>query len=133
MQKDNEIALINSTVNDIREMVEASVAYQTEVTPIYASISRKILDMLDREEELRAWQVKDLLKLLDLSNKAQLQPIEQLTKLVQSVEALYDRTELQSKMDELSEVVDEIKKAKDDSGKHLQEDVSDYTHIETVE
>lgn len=129
----NEIAIINNTINDIRQMVEASVAYQTEVTPIYANISKKVLTLLDRDEELRSWEVKDLMKLLEISNKAQLQPIEQLTKLVQAVEALYDRSELQSKMDELSSVVNEIKEAKDKSSEHLNNNVVDYKHIEEIE
>jgi len=131
--KENEIAIIDNTISDIRRMVEESVAYQTIVTPVYASISKKILEMFDKDEELRVWQVKDLMKLLEISNKAQLQPIEQLTKLVQSVEALYDRSELQSKMDELSDVVNEIKEAKDKSNEHLNNNVVDYTHIEDVE
>jgi succinylglutamate desuccinylase len=133
MSKENEIAIIDNTISDIRRMVEESVAYQTIVTPVYASISKKILEMFDKDEELRVWQVKDLMKLLEISNKAQLQPIEQLTKLVQSVEALYDRSELQSKMDELSDVVNEIKEAKDKSNEHLNNNVVDYTHIEDVE
>lgn len=132
-ETENEIAIINSTVSDIRRMVEASVAYQVEVTPIYAALSKRILDMLNIQEELDSWEVKDLLKLLDLSNKAQLQPIEQLTKLVQAVEALYDRSELQNKMDELSGVVNEMLDAKKESEKHVNNDVTDYTHIEDIE
>ena len=115
MPRETEIAIIDNTIEDLRVMVEESVRYQTEVTPIYSAISKKILEMVDSQEELNVWEPKDLLKLLDLSNKAQIQPIEQLTKLVQSVESLYEKTTLQGKLDQLTEVVNQINAAKEEA------------------
>ena len=125
----NEVQVISNTIEDIREMVEDSVAFQAEVSPIYKKLSQRILDTLNTEEELAAMEHKDLLKLLDLSNKAQLAPIEQLTKLIQSVQSLHERSELQSKIDNLTEVVDEMQKAKDDA----QGDVIDATDLDDIE
>lgn len=128
----NDITLINETVVSIREMVEASVQYQVKVTPIYTAISDKILDMLNKNEELSSWEAKDLLKLLDLANKAQLQPIEQLTKLVQSVESLYDRSELQNKIDKVTALVEEIKE-KSDASEHFESKPAYIEEIRPVE
>jgi hypothetical protein len=68
---------------------------------------------------------KDLLKLLDLSIKAQLQPIEQLTKLVQSLEALYDKSELKAKIENLDEVISEINNAKSEASAKTLDDLVD--------
>lgn len=112
MSEKMEIALIDSTISDLKTMIETSVTFQVKVSPIYQGIADKILDMLNKEEELSHWEVKDLLKLLELSNKAQLAPVEQLTKLVQSVTALYERSQLQEKVDQLSHIVNEINEQK---------------------
>jgi len=104
----NELQIVNNTIADITSMVEDSVRFQKQVSPIYSRITTAILGMLDNESELSRWEAKDLVKLLDLSNKAQLAPVEQLTKLIQSVQSLYERTELQEKIDKLSDVVNEI-------------------------
>ena len=109
MNENTSIALIDSTITDLKLMIEDSVKFQVQVSPIYQNIADKILSMLNKQEELDHWEVKDLLKLLELSNKAQLAPVEQLTKLVQSVTALYERSQLQEKVDNLQQIVNEIK------------------------
>jgi hypothetical protein len=108
MNKDIELALIDTTITDLKTMIEESVKFQVQVSPVYQNIADKILGMLNRQEELDHWEVKDLLKLLELSNKAQLAPVEQLTKLVQSVTALYERSQLQDRVDQLTQIVNEI-------------------------
>lgn len=114
MSNETGIALIDTTITDLRQMIEESVKFQSQVSPIYQNIADKILGMLNKQEELDHWEVKDLLKLLELSNKAQLAPVEQLTKLVQSVTALYERSQLQDKVDQLTQIVDEINSKKQD-------------------
>jgi hypothetical protein len=114
MTERTELALIDTTISDLRLMIEDSVKFQAVVSPIYQNISDKILGMLNRQEELDHWEVKDLLKLLEVSNKAQLAPVEQLTKLVQSVTALYERSQLQDKVDHLTQIVDEINSKRND-------------------
>jgi len=120
-EKTNDLALIETTVTDLRSMIEDSVKFQAVVSPVYQSISDKILSMLNKQEELDHWEVKDLLKLLELSNKAQLAPVEQLTKLVQSVTALYEKGKLQDRVDQLKQIVDEINNKKDNVIDHTEE------------
>ena len=131
MNNETGIALIDTTITDLRQMIEESVKFQTQVSPIYQNIADKILGMLNRQEELDHWEVKDLLKLLELSNKAQLAPVEQLTKLVQSVTALYERSQLQDKVDQLTQIVDEINSKKQNVIEAGQEDT--YTTIDTLD
>lgn len=106
---------IDDSIKDIKDMVEQSIKYQVKVSPIYSAISEKILAMFNDQAELDVWKAKDLLKLADLSIKAKFQPIEQLTKLIQSVEALYDKTAMRNKIEELNEIVNEMKEAKQSS------------------
>lgn len=114
MPKKNEVALIDSTIYDLKVMIEDSVKFQAKVSPIYKKLVDRILDMFNKDEELSNWEPKELIKLLELSNKAQLAPVEQLTKLVQSVTALYGTSELQDRVDRISQVVDELNKKKKD-------------------
>jgi hypothetical protein len=126
-----DMSLIAGTIAELRSMVEQSVLYQTEVSPIYTSISKKVLEILNNDEELQNWAPKDLLKLFEVTNKAQLQPVETLAKLVQSITALYERTALQDKMDNLQSVVEELEsRGKADQ---VKPDELDYASIEDVE
>lgn len=89
--------LIDNSIAPLTKMIIDAVEYQKEVSPIYQKIHNKILEIFSKEEELDNLEVKELIKLLDLTAKAQLQPVDQLTKLVQAVAALYDRSELEAK------------------------------------
>jgi hypothetical protein len=124
MNQPMELALIDTTIADLKTMIEESVKFQVQVSPVYQNIADKILGMLNRQEELDHWEVKDLLKLLELSNKAQLAPVEQLTKLVQSVTALYERSQLQDKVDQLSQIVNEINEKKNLAIEETKEETS---------
>lgn len=132
MNENTSIALIDSTITDLKLMIEDSVKFQVQVSPIYQNIADKILSMLNKQEELDHWEVKDLLKLLELSNKAQLAPVEQLTKLVQSVTALYERSQLQEKVDNLQQIVNEINEQKKNVIEDITSTKSTYPHIEDL-
>lgn len=132
MNENTSIALIDSTITDLKLMIEDSVKFQVQVSPIYQNIADKILSMLNKQEELDHWEVKDLLKLLELSNKAQLAPVEQLTKLVQSVTALYERSQLQEKVDNLQQIVNEINEQKKNVIEDITSAKSTYPHIDDL-
>lgn len=133
MNEEHNLALIETTVADLRDMIEQSVKFQANVSPVYQAISDKILGMLNKQEELDHWEVKDLLKLLELSNKAQLAPVEQLTKLVQSVTALYEGSKLQDRVDHLNKLVDEINSKKDEVIEHEPDSSEETTEYEDIE
>jgi len=108
MVKPGNELLIIETANDLKELVEKSVKSQTEFHPVFEAIIQNILDIVSAEGELETWEQKDILSLFDKVNKARLQPIEQLTKLVTAVQSLYETSALQDRMNELAEVVNEL-------------------------
>jgi hypothetical protein len=101
----NNTALIDATVKDLRTMVEKSVNFQTLISPVYEKIVTSILDIFGADGELTTMEAKDLMKLLDITSKAQIQPVVELTKLVQSVTALCERSVLQEKISSLESIV----------------------------
>ena len=101
----NNTALIDATVKDLRTMVEKSVNFQTLISPFYEKIVTSILDIFGADGELTTMEAKDLMKLLDITSKAQIQPVVELTKLVQSVTALCERSVLQEKISSLESIV----------------------------
>lgn len=103
----NEV-MVDETVKQLAEMITTSVDYQTKVNPVFQTIQTKILALLEKENEIENMETKDLFKLLEMSMKAQLQPVETLTKLVQAVTALRDSNELEKKVGALNSIVQTI-------------------------
>jgi hypothetical protein len=133
MEKNTNIALIENTVSEFKTLVEDATEYQLKVSPIYRKLNEKILEMLSKEDELAHMEMKDLLKVLEISNKAQLQPVEQLTKLVQSVTQLYEKTQLQNKVNELTAMVEQFKQGKQDVIDHEDNDAQGPINIDEVD
>jgi hypothetical protein len=104
----NEVAAINTNMLQLSALVTDAVNMHVEVAPIYKNITDSILKILGSESELSNMETKDLIKLLEVSSKAQIAPIEQLTKLVQSISNLYEQQQTRKKMDELQAVVEQI-------------------------
>jgi hypothetical protein len=100
---------LSANVNQLSNMITQAIDYQVTVMPIFKSIADSILGILSQENELNNLEPKDLIKLLEVASKAQIAPVEQLTKLVQAVTALQNQSELQSKIEALEKVVDIIK------------------------
>lgn len=117
-----DTSLINIAINDLRSMVEDSIKYQTSVSPIYDKIAKTVLDIFEKQEELNGWEAKDLLKLLETVSKLRLKPIEELTSLVQSLTALYERSQLQDKIDELQDITKKIIEERDSSKEDPRDD-----------
>ncbi len=100
---------LSANVNQLSNMITQAIDYQVTVMPIFKSIADSILGILSQENELNNLEPKDLIRLLEVASKAQIAPVEQLTKLVQAVTALQNQSELQSKIEALEKVVDIIK------------------------
>lgn len=128
-----EVQLIGDNLESLKVLVTDSLDAQLEFAPIYKQLIDKVLIMVNKEEELKSWEAKDLLKLLDLAGKARLAPIEQLTKLIQSIQALQDTSALQDKMENLSKVIQEIKDTKKGIVKQAQEEGIDISKVGDVE
>lgn len=104
----NSQSLVEATLPDLMTMISQSIENQTKINPIYQKIHDKILGIFQKEDELDNMEVKDLIKLLELTSKAQLTPVEQLTKLVQAATALYERAEVESKSKTLDAIIDKF-------------------------
>jgi len=126
--KDKNQVLIGNTVQSLTDLVIASVKYQTTVSPIFKELADKLLNILKSDEEINDMETKDLIKLLEVANKAQIQPVTELTKLVQSVTALHERSALQNKIDKLQAVVNTLK-----SGQQIEIDTGNETEAEYFE
>lgn len=120
---------LSANVNQLSNMITQAIDYQVTVMPIFKSIADSILGILSQENELNNLEPKDLIRLLEVASKAQIAPVEQLTKLVQAVTALQNQSELQSKIEALEKVVDIIKT----EAKAPAYDVKPYDEPQTLE
>ncbi len=112
-QENNSLELIDTQVTKLATLLEGSLTAIEEVSPVYRSIANKILTMVNDDKELSAWDAKDLLKLLDLSTKAQLEPIKKLTDLIHAIQSMRETSAMSEKMRELNDVVQAIKDKQD--------------------
>ena len=127
-------SLVEATLPDLMHMISESIDNQTKVNPIYQAIQEKILERFKDDAELDNMGVKDLMKLLELSTKAQLTPVEQLTKLVQAATALYERSEIESKSKALDAIIskfDSLQDIQDVKVIHAQ-DISEVVGVEEI-
>lgn len=104
----NDVADISETLPHLVEMISDAVAYQTKANPIYQKIHENVLAIFEKEDELANMEIKELIKLLDLTQKAQLAPVEQLTKLIQATSALYEQNEIQKKTKTLDTLIEKF-------------------------
>ena len=127
-------SLVEATLPDLMRMISESIDNQTKVNPIYQAIQEKILERFKDDAELDNMGVKDLMKLLELSTKAQLTPVEQLTKLVQAATALYEISEIESKSKALDAIIskfDSLQDIQDVKVIHAQ-DISEVVGVEKI-
>lgn len=108
-KEDNNINLINDNIRDLSRMVNNAVDHQAEVAPIHRELTLKILDLLNNDAELKVMQPKDLMKLVEISSKAILQPIDQLTKLVETLTALHEKSQLEDRVKKVENLMDRLK------------------------
>lgn len=107
-QTNKEADLITQNINALNKMVNSAVDHQVEVAPKLQEIATKTLNMLANEDELNNLEPKDLIKLTEMASKAILQPVEQLTKLVQAVSALYEKSMLEERMKKVETLIDRL-------------------------
>lgn len=100
--------LITENIQSLSRLITEAVDHHVEVAPIYRSIANKVLEVLNNENEIANLEPKDLIRLVDVVNKAQLVPVEQLTKLVQAASALYEQNQLSEKLAKVDKLITKI-------------------------
>lgn len=118
-QKNKEMDLINKNINALNKMVNSAVAHQLGVAPKLQEIANKTLEILSKDDELANLEPKDIIKLTEMASKAILQPVEQLTKLVQAVSSLYEKSVLEDRMKKVEKLIDRIDHESKDSAREI--------------
>lgn len=107
--------LPDNTLFSLVNLVEDSVKNYSTQQPKYVELAETLLDEITSEEMINLMDINTKIKTLELANKNILNPIESLTKLVQSVTALLERSEVNKSKQALDDLTDEIKSARDES------------------
>lgn len=109
-EENTSISLINDNITALSRMVNEGVEHQAKVAPQFQGIATKVLAMLDNQSELDNLDAKDLIKLVETASKAIIQPVEQLTKLVTAVSALYEKSQLEDRLRKVEALMTKIEK-----------------------
>lgn len=121
---------LQTSMSQLADLVTDAVAQHAVLSPVYQNITTEVLKVLGSESEIQNMETKNLIKLLEVAGKAQINPIEQLTKLVQSLTALHDQQQMKSKMTELQAIVDHIQ---EEAGrKIIVSDVGTYSKLDEL-
>lgn len=111
MVKEAELQL-QEQVPALSQLVEGLIKSQAETDQVFASISNRVMEVFNNPDEIKLMQHKDLLKLLEVSQKQRLQPIETLTKLLQAITALQEKSNVTKKSEILQDVINEFTSTK---------------------
>lgn len=109
----NSIVLLDDAAKQLGTMVQDTITFQTELNPIYKAISKKVVELFSVDGELDGMETKDLINLLKVMNEAQIKPVVELTKLVQSVNVLQEGSALREKITKLETLIANFTKPDD--------------------
>lgn len=126
-----EFNLVDTSVEQLAQMIVEAVEAHVEVSPIYREINSRVLSLLNNEAEMANMEVKELIKLAEVAQKAQLAPVEQLTKLVQAVTQLRDSNMLEQRLKDVEHLVQAIKQ--EANGDVLEIDEQTYQTIGEID
>ena len=112
VEKDNNVPSVNLDNNlyELVSLVNDSVQTYKRVSPNYKTIIEKLTKDLSSEEQLDNLDIDHMFKLLEISTKNFLAPLETLTKLVQAVSTLRERMMTETESERLGKVVDMLEK-----------------------
>lgn len=103
---------LTNTLNKLAVEAGKAVDAYVEAAPKLQIIANTILELLSKESEIANLEHKDMIKLFEVSAKAQWQPLDQFTKLFTQMNQLQEKLNINKELDALRELTDEITKAK---------------------
>ena len=118
------------TANDIAALSDLAsnvVKNYTANAPIYTKITEKLLEIFNNDDEIKQMEHKDLLKLLDTAQKAQLQPVIEITKMIKAITELEDINSYKKRTEQLEEIINTYKAESADHGKYKVIDIETAT------
>lgn len=107
IKKENDVTL--QTVRDLTQLANNAIEAYKETNPIYNKLTKTILDTLSQDDVIDSLDNEELFKLLNITSKNQLVPIQELTKLVTQLNALQDRLDANKEIETLRNIVEELK------------------------
>lgn len=116
MNKKNEVANpIDTNLQGLVEIVEKSVEHYRKQSPTAITLAETILEKLSSKDMIDVMDIDTQIKVFSMLQKSIINPIESLTRLIQSITALKERADIVDAKGELEELVDEVRKAKDNA------------------
>lgn len=110
---DEETSITLRTVNDLTRLANEAISAYNATHPMYNKLTERILKTLTDETVFDSLDNEELFKLIAITSKNQLAPIEQLTKLVAQLNALQERMDAAKEIEKLRAIVEEMKSAQE--------------------
>ncbi len=109
--KDFDEGLIESedTVRQLTALVEQSVKKQLITQPKLLNLQDKLLEILSKPEEIYNMDHAIIIKIIEVTHRLSTQPLDQLTKLVQTITQLEEVREFNKSKDAMDDMVDRLK------------------------
>lgn len=109
--RDFDTGLIESgdTVRQLTALVEQSVKKQLITQPKLLNLQDTLLELLARPEEINNMDHSIVVKIIEVTHRLSTQPLDQLTKLVQTITQLEEVREFNKSKDAMDDMVDRLK------------------------
>lgn len=115
MSKDNQLVLADTaaveTLQNLAEIAKETVSEYAKTAPALRGLAESVLKILTDEATLNTLENSELIKLFEISQRQQLVPLEQLTKLFTQMNSLNEKLGLSQERQALQGVVKDIERA----------------------
>lgn len=128
---DVETEITLATVEDLTKLTNQAISAYNASQPIYNELTKKILDTFQTPAILDNLDTEDMIKLLTLTSRNQMKPIQDLTKLVAQVNTLQERMDANKEIERLRAIVEDLQQDRDNVIDYIEE--KEETPVEVVE
>lgn len=98
-----------SIVKDLTKFTNEAINAYSLAQPIYNELTSKVLETIQSDVIFDNLDTEDMMKLLTITSKNQLQPIQELTKLVTQINNLHERLDATKEIEKLRTLVEELR------------------------
>lgn len=109
----SQLIKTDDTVKELTTLTSEAINNYKKTADKYADIAEKVLKEITEENVIQSMEVSELFKLLEITNKHQLAPIAEFTKLIQNLTNLVDRQEIAASKEAILDFTKELDKAKE--------------------
>lgn len=130
--------MTEKTVVKLINLVDEAVADYVELSPIYQHAAKELLKQITSPDQLKHMEFGEAMKLIEMATKYQLQPVEQLTKLVSTLQSLHEKNNIKNEIEKIKETAAKFEALSNQANKEeievepTEADIASFTELNNL-